>query len=149
MNRQGNQPWTSLRAIISTQTTVAQQRGAFAMTRKQACCSVLQVAYYPSLLQTRQAMMEADGHAVTSVLGNDQCIALATARELDFDVVLVGFSGKIEQRREIIRWLKQFRPKTPVVALRTQSEDLPDADHAISSEEPQAWLSAVRNSAER
>ena len=92
-------------------------------------------------------MMEEDGHAVTSVLGNDQCIALGTAR--DFDVILVGFSGKIEHRREIVRWLKRFRPKTPVVALRAHSEAMPEADHAISSEDPQAWLSAVRNSAQR
>ena len=114
------------------------------MTNKHSVCSVLHVAYYPSLLHTRQRMMEADGYSVTSALGNEHCKAIAIKN--DFDVVLVGFSGKLEDRRAIIRWLKQHKPQLPIVALRSQSEELPLADQAVSSEHPQAWLSAVRDS---
>ncbi len=112
------------------------------MTNKQNRCSVLQVAYYPSLLHTRQAMMEKDGHIVTSALGNEQCKAVAAAN--DFDVVVVGFSGKVAERQEIIQWLKQNRPEFPIVALRDRSEELPLADHAVSSQDPNAWLAVVR-----
>ena len=114
------------------------------MTKKQNRCSVLHVSYYPSLLHTRQRMLEADGHLVTSVLGNAQCKQLPAEKQ--FDVALIGFSGKLEDRREIIRWLKENRPHFPIVALRTQSEELPLADHAVSSEDPKAWLAAVRDS---
>ena len=87
-------------------------------------------------------MLEADGHSVTSVLGNEQCKGLADQGH--FDVVLVGFSSRVEQRLEIIRWLKQNRPQSPIVALRDRSEDLPFADLAVSAQDPQAWLAAVR-----
>lgn len=65
--------------------------GRSAMTNKQTGCAVLHVCYYPSLLHTRQRMMEADGHLVTSALGNDDCKAIASKN--DFDVVVVGFSA--------------------------------------------------------
>ncbi len=91
--------------------------------------------------------MENDGHLVTSVLGNTQCKTLATAQ--DFDVVLVGFSGNLEQRREIIRWLKGVHPQLPIVALSAQSEELPQADYAMPPDDPKRWLAAVRNSCRR
>ncbi len=117
------------------------------MTTKRNRYSVLQIAYYPSLLHTRQIMMENDGHLVTSVLGNTECKTLATAKA--FDVVLIGFSGKLEQRREIIRWLKDVNPQLPIVALSTQSEELPQADYAMPSDDPKRWLAAVRDSCRR
>ena len=89
-------------------------------------------------------MMERNGWLVTSALGNDHCKAIAT--QSDFDVVVVGFSGKLEDRCEIIRWLKEHRPQFPIIALRNRSEELPLADHAVSSEDPQVWLAVVRDS---
>jgi len=113
------------------------------MTNKHKRCSVLHVSYYPSLLQTRQAMMEAEGLRVTSVLGNDECKALATAQE--FDIAVVGFSSRTENRRDITRWLKRWRPHLPVIALITQSEQIPHADRSLSAEDPAVWLAAVRD----
>ena len=104
--------------------------------------SVLHVAYYPTLLQTRQAMLEQDGYVVTSALGNDQAIALADGR---FDLVVVGFSAGYAERGRIVRWFKQHLPTIPVVALLAHSgEHFPDADCVTLSEDPRVWLSAVR-----
>ena len=103
---------------------------------------ILQIAYYPGLLQARQIMLEQAGHKVISALGNDQGMALATTHS--FSLVLVGFSAPESVRRTMIRWLKQHLPQTQVVALlANESECLPDADCETLSENPGVWLNAV------
>ena len=77
--------------------------------------SVLQIAYYPSLLETRRLMLEGDGYTVSSALGNDQGMAIASA--VRFDVIVVGFSAPESVRTDMVRWLKQHIPGTPVVVL--------------------------------
>lgn len=105
--------------------------------------SILQVAYYPTLLETRQVMQENDGYDVTSALGNDQAIALSSMKH--FDVVVVGFSTDYGDRTFLVRWLKQHLPQTPVVALLShQAEHFPDADSETMCENQQVWLAAVR-----
>lgn len=90
-------------------------------------------------------MMRAEGHVVTSALGNEAGKELV--HENDFDVVVVGFSGRLQDRREIVRWLKDRRPGLPVVALQSQSESIDGADCLVSGQDPQVWLSAVRETA--
>lgn len=105
--------------------------------------SILQIAYYPSLLETRRRMLEGDGYAVTSVLGNDQGMAVAAAGR--FDVIVVGFSAPHSMRTNMVRWLKQNISEVPVVVLLAHDhENFPDADHTTLSESPLSWLAAVR-----
>src|SRR4051794_20685240 len=66
--------------------------------------SVLQIGYYASLLETRSSMLERDGYKVTSALGNKQGMAAATKDH--FDVVVIGFSGALSDRIQVVRWLK-------------------------------------------
>jgi CheY-like chemotaxis protein len=110
--------------------------------------SILQIAYYPSLLETRGRMLEKDGYAVTSVLGNDQGMAVASAGR--FDVIVVGFSAPHSMRTNMVRWLKQNISEVPVVVLLAHShEDFPDADLTTLSENPLTWLAAVRKASTR
>jgi CheY-like chemotaxis protein len=105
--------------------------------------SVLQIAYYPTLLETRQELLQRDGYTVTSALGNEQGMALAGMGV--FDVIVVGFSTSHPERTAIVRWLKQHMPSVPVVALLANSgERFPEADFATLSEDPREWLAAVR-----
>ena len=105
--------------------------------------SVLQIAYYTSLMQMRQTMLEHDGYVVTSALGNDQGMAVASSQH--FDVAVVGFSSDHSPRTEMVRWLKQHVPGLPVVALLNHSlESFPEADTTTFSEDPRTWLTAVR-----
>ncbi len=105
--------------------------------------SILQIGYYPSLLETRRVMLEEDGYRVTSALGNDQGIAMAPAGR--FDVIVVGFSTAHSVRTRMVRWLKQHIPDIPVVVLLAHDrEDFPDADFTILSESPLTWLTTVR-----
>ncbi len=103
---------------------------------------ILQIAYYPGLLQSRQIMLEQEGHQVISALGNEQGIALAGSGQ--FDVVVIGFSSGTSTRDAMVRWLKQHVPQTPVVVLLgNSSEHFPDADRETLSENPRVWLNAV------
>src|SRR5712691_1815550 len=105
--------------------------------------SVLQIGYYPNLLATRRVMLENDGYIVTSALGNDQGIAIASAGR--FDVIVVGFSATQSLRTYMVRWLKQHIPKVPVVVLLAHdAERFPDADVATFPESPPTWLPMVR-----
>lgn len=105
--------------------------------------SILQIAYYPSLLEIRGRMLEEDGYAVTSVLGNDEGMAVASA--VRFDLIVVGFSAAHAVRTKMVRWLKENISEVPVVVLLGHyHEDFPDADVATLSESPLTWLTAVR-----
>jgi CheY-like chemotaxis protein len=108
--------------------------------------SVLQIGYYKSLLEVRRLMLEGDGYTVTSVLGNEQGMAVsATGR---FDLIVIGFSAPHSVRRNMVRWLKQHIPGVPVVALLANDhENFPDADFSTLSENPLTWLAAVRSAA--
>jgi DNA-binding NtrC family response regulator len=106
--------------------------------------SVLQIAYYPTLMETREAMLVHDGYKVVSVLGNDQ--GMTISGNGNFDLVVVGFSASLAERTRMVRWLKQHMPEVPVIALlRHSGESLPDADWTTFSEDPQVWLAAVRH----
>jgi DNA-binding response OmpR family regulator len=105
--------------------------------------SILQIAYYPGLLETRRVILEEDGYIVTSVLGNDQGMAVASAG--GFDVIVVGFPASHSVRTDMVRWLKQHVSEVPVVVLLAHDhEDFPDADLTTFSESPLTLVTMVR-----
>ena len=113
---------------------------------KAKAIAVLQIGYYPALLQMRQSMLEHEGYAVTSALGNDQGMAVATTAH--FDVIVVGFCSDTQNRIQMVRWLKQNVPSSPIVALLANNlESLPEADFETLSWNPSVWLTAVRTCA--
>lgn len=105
---------------------------------------VLQVAYYPSLLETRARMLQAHGYRVTSVLGNETAQAVDSLVMSSVDVVVVGFSAPQPARQSIVGWFKTQFPTLPVVALQSQSwENISLADVTAPADDPAVWLSAV------
>ena len=103
---------------------------------------ILQVAYYQSLLEARRMMLENHGYDVTCAFGNDQAKVLVNSNT--FDVIVVGFSAKYSLRSQMVLWLKQFAPRTPVVVLlANDAERFPEADCATLSEDPATWLATV------
>ena len=104
--------------------------------------NILQIAYYPGLLEARRMMLEREGYEVVCALGNDQGIALASMKT--FDLIVLGFSATHSVRNAMLRWLKQHLSQTPVVALLAhEAETFPEADHATLSEDPRVWLARV------
>jgi len=107
---------------------------------------ILQVAYYPGLLEIRTQLLESSGYQVTSVLGNDDAIALDGTGIATLDLVVVGFSAPHAIRSAMVRWFKAHYPKIPVIVLQFSNwETFPEADLVTLSEDPNIWLAAIAN----
>jgi len=105
---------------------------------------ILQVAYYPTLQETRTLMLESAGYQVTSVLGNDNAIGLDGAVIAAADLIVVGFSASHFVRAAMVHWFKAHYPKIPVVALQFYGwEKFAEADVATLSEDPTIWLAEI------
>jgi CheY-like chemotaxis protein len=102
---------------------------------------ILSVSYDEHLLVTRRALLEREGHRVTSALGFTQCSARCA--EGNFDLFILGHSIPEDDKRELMR---MFRANcaAPVLALRRQGEDPPaGADDLVFSQDPVELLKKV------
>jgi len=107
---------------------------------------ILQVAYYPSLMEIRTKLLESNGYQVTSVFGNDNAMRLDGTAIAAVDLIVVGFSASHSIRSAMVRWFKTHHAKIPVIVLQFQDwEKFPEADAATLSEDPDVWLASVAN----
>ena len=105
---------------------------------------ILQVAYYDTLKEIRAEILKDVGYEVTSVLGNDNAMALSGVVIAAADLVVVGFSASHSIRAAMVHWFKAQYPKIPVVVLRFNSwEKFPEAEVSTLSEDPTIWLAEV------
>jgi DNA-binding NtrC family response regulator len=105
---------------------------------------ILQVAYYEGLSSVRATLLENNGYAVTSVLGNAKAMKLARHGIASSDLVVIGFSTTYAVRMIMLGWLKRHYPEVPVLVLQSHtSEKVPDAECVTLSEDPSVWLAAV------
>jgi hypothetical protein len=106
---------------------------------------ILQIAYSPIVLATRQMLLEAHGYSVRSVLGNKEAFALAAEGNTTFDIVLIGHGAEIDVRRQAARLFKEKFPGVRVIALRSDYfvGEVKEADYNSDVDKPQDWLSAV------
>jgi hypothetical protein len=105
---------------------------------------ILQVGYYPTLLEIRALTLESAGYHVTSVSGNNEAMGLDGAVMATVGLVFVGFSAPHSVRTEIIHWFKEHYPKIPVIVLQSYGwEKFPEADAATLSEDPTVWMALV------
>ncbi len=105
---------------------------------------ILQVAYCPTLQETRTLMLKSAGYQVTSVLGNDNAMGLDGAVIAAADLIVVGFSASHSVRAAMVLWFKAHYAKIPVVVLQFSSwEKFPEADVSTFSEDPTIWLAEV------
>src|SRR5437588_11417143 len=105
---------------------------------------ILQVAYYPSLQETRTLMLKSAGYQVTSVLGNHNAIGLDGAVIATTDLIVVGFSASHSVRAAMVLWFKARYPKIPVVVLQFSSwEKFREADVSTFSADPTICLAEV------
>jgi hypothetical protein len=91
-------------------------------------------------------MLRAAGYEVTSVLGNDEAMALSPSLIAPADLVVVGFSSSPSIRVAIVQWFKVRHPIIPVVVLKFYEwEKFPEADGVCLCEDPRNSLAAVGN----
>src|SRR3954469_8108671 len=103
---------------------------------------ILSISYDEPLLSTRQWMLEALGHQVTSALGFTK--ALDLCRTESFDFVIIGHSLPHSDKKAIVKEIRQHC-NAPVLALLKHAEpQLQEAEYTMDFSQPEQFLEFVK-----
>jgi len=103
---------------------------------------ILSVSYDPSLLATRQMVLETQGYTVTSALGFAE--AMGKCKTASFDLFILGHSIPANDKRELMRTFKEHCP-APILSLDRVNEARVQADFHASPDEPAKLLRTVKS----
>lgn len=110
----------------------------------QTMTAIVQVEYSPSLLSTREEILQSLGHPVVSALG------MRTAKDLTLSgrsvgVVVIGHGAPWQQRCELITHFQHTLPGVPIVALLRRSDNLFDEPVLnCPADDPAQWIRIVQ-----
>lgn len=106
--------------------------------RRSAAASILSVTYDPSLAATREMLFTSVGFQVSTAPTINQAVQLCAEKK--FDLIVVGHSIPLEQRRFLIRELR-LRCDTPLLELQRPGEPLvTGGDYVFDSTQSPALL---------
>src|SRR5690242_10462334 len=111
-------------------------------SNKSVMAHILSVSYDPTLLMTRELLLQQMGHTVTSVEGFARAFA-ACERGTKFDLLILGHSIPYDDKAAIIAKAKKTCNCPVLALLRPNESPLPTAESSIDSSEPRALLEAV------
>jgi DNA-binding NtrC family response regulator len=99
---------------------------------------ILSVTYDPSLARTRELLFTGAGFRVSTY--RDVAKAIAACKEISFDLVVLGHSIPLEERKSLVKEVRNHCA-TPVLALVRHGEaHLPEADYFFNPAESPALL---------
>jgi len=106
---------------------------------------ILSITHDPSLARTRELLLSKAGYDVSSFL--DPAAAIQKCQRETFDLAIVGHSIPLDQRRTLVKALRDACA-IPILALTRSGEaTLTDADYWCDpSEAPALFLEAVKRS---
>jgi DNA-binding NtrC family response regulator len=105
---------------------------------------IFQIAHDGDLMRLREMVLVQSGYSVTSAAGNAEVRRLLT-QEAPFDAFFIGWSMTLDERKDIIVWLKQHWPSVPVVAIHNAFQSATaGADFCASHDTPEEWIGAVK-----
>ena len=103
---------------------------------------ILSISYDPSLLFTRQAMLELAGYEVVSSEGFASAIENCNGV---FNLIIMGHSIPQKDKRAILAELQEHGCDAPLLSLlRAGEQKLPEAAHAVDPQHPNDLLKAVQ-----
>jgi DNA-binding response OmpR family regulator len=103
---------------------------------------ILSISYDPSLLLTRQAMLELAGYEVVSAEGFANALEKCPG---DFDLIILGHSIPQTDKRAIVAALHEHGCDAPLLSLLRQGENkIPEAAYAVDPHNPRDLLDAVQ-----
>ena len=108
---------------------------------------VLYVSFDHSNLLARERLLLGLGCEVSTVLGLDGVVAQGPTGTYVLSVI--DDCAPLEERMEVIEWIKNNLLSTYVLALSRPGEEIPSADHVASSETPELWLHCLTHGADR
>lgn len=110
---------------------------------------ILSISYDPSLLTTRQMILEKAGYEVSSALGFAEVLEICQNRH-DFDLVLMGHSMPQKDKIALYDALRPNCPAPLLSILRYGDSRIPQAQYSVRANDgPEALLEAVRDALER
>jgi CheY-like chemotaxis protein len=104
---------------------------------------ILHVEFDRVLLATRHALLETAGFEVIS------CFSGMAAREVStgnarFDLFLIGHAAPIDERTDLVTWIRAHFPRIAIVALRSRDTDYsPLGGDATAVADPTELLNTV------
>ncbi len=101
---------------------------------------ILSVSYDGALLNSRQLLLEASGHNVTSALGLNE--SLYHCKQGGFDLCVLGHSIPHTDKQKLIREFRAYCPG-PIVSLRFLSESDIDGANYYIDPDPKSLLELV------
>ena len=104
---------------------------------------ILSISYEQSLLLTREMLLSDAGFEVTSA--RTLRAALECCKKSKFDLIIVGHSIPKNDKRDVVKQIRQLS-SAPVLSIRGHGEEpLPEATYSIDSiAGPEALLEAVK-----
>ena len=105
--------------------------------------TIVQIEYRPTLLSTRDAILQSLGHPIISILGSEaaQKIDLSDA---EIGAIVIGHGAPRQERSELILYFKRMLPTVPLVALlRIREESFSEADYNCLADNPPEWVKTV------
>jgi hypothetical protein len=115
--------------------------GARKLGQKRIVC---QIGYETQLGAERAALLRLSGYEVVSIFGNDAARVILTTTVPRCDAFIVGHGAPQEIRHEMLLWLKDRFPRTPVVVMNGPGiGPLAGADYNVKLNGPEAWLPII------
>jgi len=102
---------------------------------------ILSVSYDVMLLNTRQLMLEACGHTVTSAEGFVEAMRLCT--EGDYDMLIIGHSIPHTDKKALSEAAISHCRATVLALLRQGEPELGGATKSVDAANPQLLITAV------
>ena len=103
---------------------------------------ILSISYDPSLLFTRQALLQLAGYEVVSAEGFADAVEHCTGQ---FDLIIMGHSIPQKDKRAIVAALHEHGCDAPLLSLLRHGEHkIPEATRSADPHDPELLLSAVK-----
>jgi len=104
---------------------------------------ILSISYDPSLLWTRQLMLQQLGYEVVSVEGFVAAIEACEAPTVNFDLLILGHTIPAKDKEPIISHFRQHCNSPILALLRPHEGAMQNADRSVDPE-PEKLIAAVR-----
>ena len=104
---------------------------------------ILSISYDGPLLVTRQMLLQAYGYEVTSAEGFAEALEQCDG-EANFDLVIVGHSIPVKDKRQIINQIRKRRPIPVLALLRSGESPIDEANESVEPNDPRQLVDAVQ-----